>query len=76
MIKEISTKGYTINDQLDKTVIDTINKLVKVHNSQEKSKLTETEITIHILRNWDRKKIVSFCKHLLGDICQNCNKIK
>jgi len=75
MIKEISIDGYSINDQLDKTVIDTVNKLVKAHNSQEKSKLTETEITIHILRNWDRNKIVNFCKHLLGDTCQNCKKI-
>ena len=75
MIKEISTEIFR-NSQfdLDKIVIDTVNKLVKAHNSQEE--LTETEITIHILRNWDRTKIVNFCKHLLGDTCQNCKEIQ
>lgn len=29
-------------------------------------------IALHILRNWDRERIVSFAKHLLGDVCQSC----
>ena len=32
----------------------------------------EERITPHILRNWDRRRIVAFAKHLLGDECQEC----
>jgi hypothetical protein len=34
----------------------------------------EANITPHILRNWDRSRIVVFAKHLLGDECQECQK--
>jgi hypothetical protein len=34
----------------------------------------DAAIAPHILRNWDRKRIVVFAKHLLGDECQNCPK--
>jgi hypothetical protein len=34
----------------------------------------EAKITPHILRNWDRSRIVGFAKHLLGDECQECQK--
>jgi hypothetical protein len=34
----------------------------------------ETRITPHILRNWDRERIVRFARHLLGDACQECEK--
>ena len=34
----------------------------------------EAKITPHILRNWDRARIVAFAKHLLGDECQACLK--
>lgn len=34
----------------------------------------EAKITPHILRNWDRERIVRFAKHLLGDECQECPK--
>ena len=30
----------------------------------------ESVLTIHILRNWDREKIETFAKHLLGDNAQ------
>lgn len=32
----------------------------------------EDRITPHILRHWDRERIVAFAKHLLGDACQVC----
>lgn len=32
----------------------------------------EERITPHILRYWDRDRIVRFAKHLLGDKCQAC----
>lgn len=32
----------------------------------------ETQMTVHILRNWDKDKIDRFAKHLLGDKCQSC----
>ena len=34
----------------------------------------ESRITPHILRNWNRERIVRFAKHLLGDECQECPK--
>jgi len=34
----------------------------------------EAKITPHILRNWDRGRIVNFANHLLGDVCQECQK--
>ena len=34
--------------------------------------LLETPILAHILRNWERSKIVQFALHLLGDECQKC----
>jgi len=34
----------------------------------------ETVIRVHILRNWDRKRIERFAKHLLGDRCQECKQ--
>lgn len=34
----------------------------------------EDRIAPHILRNWDRERIVRFAKHLLGDECQQCPK--
>jgi hypothetical protein len=36
----------------------------------------EAKITPHILRRWDRKRIVAFAKHLLGDECQSCHTPK
>jgi len=35
----------------------------------------EERITPHILRNWDRERIVAFATHLLGDTCQGCQKV-
>ena len=35
----------------------------------------EYKITPHILRNWDRERIVRFAKHLLGDECQDGRQI-
>ena len=34
----------------------------------------ETFMRTHILRHWDRERIVRFAKHLLGDECQECPK--
>jgi hypothetical protein len=32
----------------------------------------EKMITAHLLREWDREKIIAFALHLLGDKCQEC----
>ena len=29
-----------------------------------------------ILSYWSREEIVNFCKHLMGDVCQECSKVK
>ena len=34
----------------------------------------EAFMRVHILRHWDRERIVRFAKHLLGDECQECPK--
>jgi len=36
------------------------------------AKANDNVLSVHILRNWTRERIVNFATHLLGDECQKC----
>ena len=38
--------------------------------------MDEPVVRTHIMREWDREKIVNFALHLLGDRCQECGTVK
>lgn len=44
--------------------------------SDEQLDAFETVMRTHILRDWPRERLVGFCKHLLGDICQQCTALE
>lgn len=38
--------------------------------------IPSTAVTVNILRYWPRDKIRAFALHLLGDVCQDCERNK
>ena len=40
--------------------------------TEEQRSFVESVIRAHMMRDWPRCKVVAFCKHLIGDSCNDC----